>query len=30
MVAIIAENDSLPNSEDTCVEQAIDEASRGW
>ena len=30
MVAIIAENDSLPNSEVTRVEQAIDEAYRGW
>ena len=30
MVAIIAENDSLPNSEVARIETAIDEACRGW
>jgi predicted secreted protein len=30
MVAIIAENDSLPNNEVTRIERAIDEAYRGW
>jgi hypothetical protein len=30
MVIIIAENDSLPNSEVERIERAIDEACRGW
>jgi len=30
MVAIIAENDSLPNSAVKRIEKAIDEAYRGW
>ena len=30
MVAIIAENDSLPDSEVERIEKALDEAYRGW
>ncbi len=30
MIAIIAENDGVPNNEVTRIEKAIDEAYRGW
>ena len=30
IVVIIAANDSLPNSEVTRIEQAVDEVCRGW